>query len=86
MYPPPSPLGSFVITFACGLFIALFTCANSRSLNIPICDIFDIWYDYQDQSTVTNTFLTSDISQTGDDERDILLPILFISANDENEE
>ena len=30
--------------------------------------------------------LTSDISQTGDDERDILLPILFISAKDENEE
>ena len=29
----PSSMGSFVITFACGLFIALFTCVNSRSLN-----------------------------------------------------
>ena len=56
-------------------------------VNIHICDIFDIWYDYYDVhhniytfakklklvSTVINTSVTSDISQTADDERGILL-------------
>ena len=67
-----------------------FIFAVIMQVNIPICDNFDICYDYYDVhhniytvhkilkllSTVINTSMTSDISQTADDERGILLCVI----------
>ena len=63
-----------------------FIFAVIMQVNIPICDIFDTWHDYYDVHhhiytvlkiyncfIVINTSITSDTSQTADDERGILL-------------